>query len=248
MKSALITGANKSIGFEIARQLALKGIFVYIGSRNLNSGKEAVEKLKAEGYENVQAVQLDVTDQGSIDAARVEIGEKTDVLDILVNNAGINAGPLNTKDVATGPGIGTFKKVYDTNVYGPARVTQAFVDLLKKAPEPRIVNVSSGLGSLKLAADPSSKYYNYKGVVYQSSKAALNMYTIALAYELRETEFKVNAVDPGFTKTDFNNHRGTSTTEDAATRIVKYALIGKDGPTGQFFSEETNPETGEIPW
>ena len=248
MKSALITGANKSIGFEIARQLAQKGIFIYLGSRNLESGLEAAAKLKAEGLDNVQAVQLDVTDQESVNAARIEIGKKTNVLDILINNAGINGGALNTQQAATDPQIDTFKKVYDTNIYGPARVTQVFIDLLKTSAEPRIVNVTSGLGSLTLAADPSSMYYNYKGVVYQSSKAALNMYTIALAYELRDTAFKVNAVDPGFTKTDFNNHKGTSTPEEAATRIIKYALIDKDGPTGQFFSEETNPETGEIPW
>ena len=248
MKSALITGANKSIGFEIARQLAQKGVFIYLGSRNIESGWEAAAKLKAEGLNNVQAVQLDVTDQQSVNAARIEIGKKTNVLDMLINNAGINGGALNTLEAATGPNIDTFKKVYETNVYGPARVTQAFIDLLKASSEPRIVNVSSGLGSLTLAADPSSNYYNYKGVVYQSSKAALNMYTIALAYELRDTTFKVNAVDPGFTKTDFNNHKGTSTPEEAAMRIIKYALIGKEGPTGQFFSEETNPETGEIPW
>ena len=248
MKSVLITGANKSIGFEIAKQLAEKGLFIYLGSRDLGNGQEAAAKLKAAGFENVEAVQLDVTDQASVDAARAEIGKKTGTLDILINNAGINGGPLNTKEVATGPGIDSFKKVYDTNIYGAVRVTKAFIDLLKTSPEPRIVNVSSGLGSLTLAADPSSKYYDYKGVVYQSSKAALNMYTIALAYELRDTAFKVNSVDPGFTKTDFNNHKGTSTPEEAATRIIKYALIGQDGPTGQFFSEESNPETGEIPW
>ncbi len=248
MKSALVTGANKSIGFEIAKQLAQKGLFVYIGSRDLDNGLEAVKKLKAEGLDHVEAIQLDVTNQESVDAARTEIGKKTDLLDVLVNNAGINGGALGDPKIATGPGIDSFKRVYDTNIYGAVRVTQAFIDLLKNSPEPRIVNVTSGLGSLTLAADPSSMYYNFKGVVYQSSKAALNMFTIALAYELRDTPFKVNAVDPGFTKTDFTNHRGTGTPEEAGKRIVKYALIDQDGPTGSFFSEEHNPETGEIPW
>ena len=108
--------------------------------------------------------------------------------------------------------------------------------------------VSSSQGSITLHSDPTYKYYNYKGAIYLSSKAALNMYTVVLAYELRDTSFKVNAVSPGFTKTDFNSNRGTGTVEEAGKRIAKYALIGQDGPTGKFFCEETNPLTGEIPW
>lgn len=144
--------------------------------------------------------------------------------------------------------IDQFKAAYEANVYGVVRVTQAFIDLLKRSPEPRIVNVSSSQGSLTLHSDPNYQYYSFKGAVYHSSKAALNMYTINLAYELRDTNFKVNAVSPGFTKTDFNNHRGTGTVEDAGKRILKYAMIDKSGLTGKFFCEETNPETGEIPW
>lgn len=245
MKKALITGANKSIGFETARQLLQKGYYVYLGSRNLENGLEAVDKLKAEGLNNVEAIQLDVSDGESVKAARAEIGKKTVVLDVLINNAGISGGMPQT---ATGASIDQFKKVFDTNLFGVVRVTQAFIDLLKSSPEPRIVNVSSSQGSLTLSADTTNKYYNHKGAVYQPSKAALNMYTIALAYELRDTAVKVNAVDPGFIATDFNNHRGTGIVEDAGKRIVKYAIIGSDGPTGMFFSEETNPETGEIPW
>jgi NAD(P)-dependent dehydrogenase (short-subunit alcohol dehydrogenase family) len=128
------------------------------------------------------------------------------------------------------------------------RVTHAFIDLLKKSSEPRVVNVSSSQGSITLHSDPSYKYYDYKGVVYLSSKAALNMYTVVLAYELKDTNFKVNAICPRYTKTDFNGHRGPGTVVDAGKRIVKYALIDKEGPTGKFFSEENNPETGEIPW
>jgi NAD(P)-dependent dehydrogenase (short-subunit alcohol dehydrogenase family) len=167
------------------------------------------------------------------------------MLDALINNAGISGGFPQT---ALTTSIDTFKKVYETNVYGVVRVTQAFIDLLKNSTEPRIVNVSSSQGSLTLTTDPSNIYYHHKGSVYQSSKSALNMYTITLAYELRDTAFKVNAVDPGFTKTDFNHHRGTGNVEEAGARIVKYALIDKDGPTGKYFSEEMNPETGEIPW
>ncbi|MGO1787440.1 MAG: SDR family oxidoreductase [Sphingobacterium sp.] len=245
MKKVLITGANKSIGFETARQLLQKGFYIYLGSRSMEKGFAAMEKLKAEGLNNVEAVQIDVTDTASVQAARAEIGSKTGLLDVLINNAGINGGLPQT---ATGATIDQFQTVFDTNLYGVVRVTQAFIDLLKKSPQPRIVNVSSSQGSLTLASDPTDAYYHHKGAVYQSSKTALNMYTIALAYELRDTLFKVNMVDPGFVATDFNNHRGSGTVEEAGTRIAKYALIGEDGPTGRYFSEEFNPETGEIPW
>ncbi len=245
MKKVLITGANKSIGFETARQLLQKGFYIYLGSRNMEKGLAAMEKLKAEGLNNVEAVQIDVTDTASVQAARAEIGSKTGLLDVLVNNAGINGGLPQTALSAT---IDQFQSVFDTNLYGVVRVTQAFIDLLRKSPQPRIVNVSSSQGSLTLASDPTDAYYHHKGAVYQSSKTALNMYTIALAYELRDTLFKVNMVDPGFVATDFNNHRGSGTVEEAGTRIAKYALIGEDGPTGRYFSEEFNPETGEIPW
>lgn len=245
MKKVLITGANKSIGFETARQLLQKGYYVYLGSRNLENGLEAVEKLKTEGFDKLEVIEIDVSNEKSVKAARAEIGKKTEVLDVLINNAGIVGDFPQT---ALTSSIDNFKNVYETNVYGVVRVTQAFIDLLKKSAEPRIVNVSSSQGSLTLATDSSNIYYHHKAPVYQSSKSALNMYTIALAYELRDTIFKVNTVDPGFTKTDFNRHRGTGTVEDAGARIVKYAIIDADGSTGMFFSEETNPETGEIPW
>lgn len=245
MKSALVTGANKSIGFEVARQLAQKGIYVYLGSRNLENGLEAANKLKSEGLNNVEAIQLDITNDESVKNASTEIGKKTKRLDILINNAGIYGGYPQEALNAT---IDQFKATYEANVYGVVRVTQAFIDLLKKSPEPRIVNVSSSQGSITLHSDPTYKYYDYKGVVYLSSKAALNMYTVVLAYELKDSNFKINVVCPGYTKTDFNGHRGTGSLEDAGTRILKYALIDRDGPTGKFFSEENNPETGEIPW
>ena len=245
MKSALVTGANKSIGFEVARQLAQKGIYVYLGSRNLDSGIAAVNKLKTEGLNNAEAVQLDITDDESVKNARAEIGRRTESLDILINNAGIYGG---YPQAALDSTIDQFKTAYDANLYGVVRVTQAFIDLLKKSSEPRIVNVSSSQGSLTLHSDPSYKYYDYKGAVYLSSKSAMNMYTVVLAYELKNSGFKVNAVCPGYTKTDFNGHRGPGSVEDAGKRIIKYALIDKEGPTGKFFSEENNPVTGEIPW
>ncbi|MBE7174429.1 MAG: SDR family oxidoreductase [Williamsia sp.] len=244
MKTALITGANKSIGFEAARQLAQKGVFVYIGSRDKAKGEEAAEKLKSEGLGNVASLQLDVTSEESVKAARAELGEKTGVLDILINNAGISGGMPQT---ALSYPVDGIKEVFNTNLFGVVMVTQAFIDMVQKSEEPRIVNVTSGLGSLTLATDPASPYYHVKGAAYHPSKAALNMYTVVLAYELRDTAAKVNVVDPGYTKTDFNNHQGFGTVEDAAARVVKYALIGNDGPSGKFFSEQVFPD-GECPW
>jgi len=245
MKKVFITGANKSIGYETARQLLREGYYVYLGSRDVENGQQAVEKLKAEGLNAVEVIELDVSSQESVNAARAEIGRKTEVLDALVNNAGINGGLPQT---ALGSDIAVMNEVFNVNLYGVVRVTQAFIELLKKAEQPRIVNVSSGGCSLTLNSDPSWKYYHHKGAIYLPSKAALNMYTIVLAYELRDTAFRVNAVDPGFTATDFNQHRGTGSVEEAGTRIAKYVLVGEDGPTGKYISEEANPETGYIPW
>jgi NAD(P)-dependent dehydrogenase (short-subunit alcohol dehydrogenase family) len=246
MKYALITGANKSIGFETARQLLQHGYYVYLGSRSLENGQQAVAQLHAEGLTQVEPVQLDVTDAASVAAARQAIGQKASGLDVLINNAGISGGGV--PQTAIGTDVATFKEVYDTNVFGVVQTTQAFLDLLRAAPAPRIVNVTSGLGSVTLNADPTWKYYAVKTAAYGSSKAALNMCTIVLAYELRDTPFKVNAVDPGYTATDFNHHSGPGTVPDAAARVVKAALLPSDGPTGQFFSEDNAPETGISPW
>lgn len=246
MKKAFITGANKGIGFETAKQLLQKGFYVYLGSRDLKNGVNAVEKLTSEGLPHAEAIQLDVTNEKSVQAARGEIGKKTDVLDVLINNAGINGGqpPYNVLEASSAQ----FMAAFDTNVLGVARVTKAFIDLLRASNEPRIVNVSTSVGSLSLQSDPNWPAYDYaKYAVYAVSKAALNMYTVHLAYELRDTSFKVNAVCPGYTSTDFTFHNG-GPVDTAASRIVKYALIDQDGPTGKFFSEETNPETGTIPW
>lgn len=241
MKKVLITGANKSIGFETARQLSGKGFFIYLGSRDMEKGREAVANLKSEGFENIELLPIDVSDIASIKAARQQI----DSLDVLINNAGISGGfPQNTEAV----GIDIIRKVFDTNFFGTINVTNAFIDLLKLSKEPRIVNVTSGLASLTKHSDPSWKYYNIKGAAYGPSKTALNAYTVVLAYELKDTAFKVNAVDPGHTATDFNRHRGTGTVEDAAKIIVKYATVGADGPNGMFFSNDAEGPTDVYPW
>ncbi|WP_158827378.1 SDR family oxidoreductase [Mucilaginibacter lacusdianchii] len=245
MKKVLITGANKGIGFETARQLLQQGYYVYLGSRTLENGNSAMEKLKAEGLDQVQVVALDVTSDESVASARKIIGSKTEVLDVLINNAGINGGfPQSSLEA----GVDQYKEVFDTNLYGVIRVTQAFIDLLRKSAEPRIVNVSSSGSSLTLHSDPTWQYYEHKAALYPSSKAAMNMYTIDLAYRLKDTPFKVNAVCPGFVATDFNSHRGTGSVQEGGSRIAKYAMIGPDGPTGKFLADEHNPETGETPW
>lgn len=241
MKKVLITGANKSIGFETARQLLAKGYFVYLGSRDLQKGAEAVTTLKAAGFENIKTIQIDVSDPVSVAAARKQV----DTLDVLINNAGIKE---NIPPNAPTADIDSIRKVFDTNFFGAIQVTQTFLDLLRQSAEPRIVNVTSGLASLTLHSDPSWKYYHLKRAGYGPSKTALNAYTVVLAYELKNTAFKVNAVDPGFTATDFNDHRGTGTVEDAAKIIVKYATIGADGPSGKFFSNDIDTESKESVW
>ncbi len=245
MKLALITGANKGIGLETAKQLSKKGLFVYLGSRDIEKGEAIVKELNDNGFQNIQAIEIDVTKHATILSAKNLIEKEQGHLDVLINNAGIfGVVPQNALEAS----IDNFKEVYETNVYGVARVTQTFFNLLQKSSEPRIVNVSSSVGSLTLQSDPSWPAYDYaKFAVYASSKSAMNMYTVHLAYELRDTAFKINAVCPGYTKTDFTNHIGGEV-EDAAKRIIKYALIDQDGPTGKFFSEESNPETGEIAW
>ena len=245
MKTALITGANKSIGFETARQLLQNGYYVYLGSRDVQKGQQAVDQLKAEGLINVDPIVIDVDNPDSIKAAREALGQKTSVLDVLINNAGVSGAMPQT---ALDTDISVFRQVLETNFFGVIETTQAFIDLLKSSAEPRIVNVTSGLGSLTLHNDPAWKYYSVKAAGYVSSKAALNAYTIVLAYDLRDTPFKVNAVDPGYTATDFNHHSGPGTVPDAAGRVVKAAMLGPDGPTGQFFSDDNAPKTGISPW
>ena len=245
MKSVLITGANRSIGLEIAKQLSKQGLFVYLGSRDLEKGNEVVKQLIKDGFQNIKAIQIDVTNPDSILAAKNIVESEQGKLDILINNAGIsgefpqNASDTNIKDI---------QNVFDTNFFGVISVTQAFLELLKKAENPRISNITSGLGSLTLHSDPTWKYYNFKTAGYGTSKAALNAYTIVLAYELKDLLFKVNAIDPGYTATDFNHHSGPGTVESAASFIIKHTVTDENGPNGQFFSNDIEDETGISPW
>jgi len=245
MKSVLITGANRSIGLEITKQLSKQGLFVYLGARDLEKGAAAAKELEENGFKNIKAIAIDVTKPDSILAAKTIIENEQGKLDILINNAGISGElPQPASDIS----IESIQHVFDTNFFGVISVTQAFLELLKKSESPRISNITSGLGSLTLHSDPSWKYYNFKSSAYGTSKAALNAYTINLAYELKELPFKVNAIDPGYTATDFNHHNGPGTVESAATFIIKHTLTDNDAPTGQFYSNDIEDESGISPW
>lgn len=244
MKTVLITGANKSIGFETAKQLLQQGYYVYLGCRDSAKGAEALKQLQQEGLMQAEVLVIDVNNESSVKLAREILGQKTNVLDVLINNAGI-AGSMQSSLEAE---VTTFRQVMDTNFFGVISLTQAFIDLLYQSAAPRIVNVTSGLGSLAMHSNPSWKYYAVKPAVYVASKAALNAFTITLAYDLRDTAFKVNAVDPGYTATDFNNHTGPGTVQEAAARVVRAAILDNNGPTGQFFSDDNAPDTGISPW
>ena len=245
MKIVLITGANRSIGLEITKQLSEKGLFVYLGSRNLEKGNEVVKELNENGFQNIKAIEIDVTKPESIVAAKNIVEKEQGKLDILINNAGVSGEfPQNASNTS----ITDIQQVFDTNFFGVISVTQAFLELLKKSDAPRISNITSGLGSLTLHSDPSWKYYNFKATSYVTSKAALNAYTITLAYELKELSFKVNAIDPGYTATDFNHHSGPGTVENAAAFIIKHTVTNDDAPTGMFYSNDIEDESGISPW
>jgi NAD(P)-dependent dehydrogenase (short-subunit alcohol dehydrogenase family) len=245
MNTVLITGANRSIGLETVKQLSKKGLFVYLGSRDLEKGNAIADELKKNGYENIKAIEIDVTNSNSILAAKKVIESEQGKLDILINNAGI----LGTNpQLASDTSIEEIQKVFDTNFFGVINVTQTFLELLKKSENPRISNITSGLASLTLHSDPNWKYYGIKTASYGTSKAALNAYTIALAYELKDSAFKVNVIDPGYTATDFNHHSGPLTVESAASFIIKHTLTDENAPTGKFFSNDIEDGTEESPW
>lgn len=245
MKSVLITGANRSIGLELVKQLSQKGLFVYLGTRDLEKGNTVVKELNANGFENIKAIQIDVTNPDTILAAKNIVESEKGKLDILINNAGISGEfPQSASTTA----IADIQHVFDTNFYGVISVTQAFLELLKKSENPRISNITSGLGSLTLHSDPNWKYYNFKATSYVTSKAALNAFTIGLAYELKDLPFKVNAIDPGYTSTDFNHHSGPGTVESAATFIIKHTVTDDKAPTGKFFSNDIDDESEVSPW
>lgn len=234
MKHVLITGANKGIGFEVAKQMALLGYHVYLGCRDEQNGTTAINQLKAAGITNIEFLKIDVSNLQSVQQAAASIPS----LDILINNAGISgAQPQNISACD----IEEIKRIFNTNYFGVIQTTQAFLPLLKKAPLPVIVNVSSELGSLAMqtAKDRFSNWDNYHA--YGATKTALNTFTINLSQELRN--FKINSVTPGYTATDLNNFAGFKTAAQGAEPIVRLATVGEDGPTGQFFRQE-----GELPW
>ncbi|MDB5129865.1 SDR family oxidoreductase [Mucilaginibacter sp.] len=238
-QTVLITGANKGIGLETARQLAHAGYHIYLGCRDKERGDKAVSLLHSEGLKDVELVLIDVTSEQSVQQAYDELAKRIDYLDVLINNAGI---PGDFPQPATNTPDKTFKDVFEVNVFSVARVVRIFVPLMQNAPNPRIVNVTSDLGSLTLHSDPTWRHYDVKTAAYGPSKSALNNYTIALAYELKD-KFKVNMVNPGYTKTEFNNNQGYKTVEEGAAPIVENAMIDKDGPTGKYFSDY-----GITPW
>ncbi len=237
---ALITGANKGIGQEIARQLGAQGMTVLVGARDKVRGAEAAEGLKQERID-ARSVLIDVTDQASIDAAARQIEGDFGRLDVLVNNAGISldGGPSSAFTLE----LADLRRTYETNVFGVFSVTKAFVPLLKNSEAGRIVNMSSGLGSLTENSDPNGQYAGVKPLAYNSSKAALNMLTVIFAAELKDTSVKVNAADPGYTATDLNGHSGPRTVQQGATVAVHLATLPADGPTGGYFDED-----GVVPW
>ena len=238
-KIALVTGATRGIGYETARQLATGGVHVLLAGRDRNKAVEASLKLQAEGLP-VEAIALDVTRADSIASAAQEVLQKHGKLDILVNNAGVLRDDMQRKP--SEQSLAVWRDTFDTNVFGLIATTQAFLPLLRKAPSARIVNVSSLLGSIALQADDSSPVYDFKVPAYNVSKSAVNAWTVQLAYELRDTQIKVNAVHPGYVKTDMNAGEGELEVADGAKTSVRMALIGDSGPNGGYvYLEDTLP-------
>jgi NAD(P)-dependent dehydrogenase (short-subunit alcohol dehydrogenase family) len=240
MKNVVVTGANKGIGFEVAKQLAELGYFVYLGCRNEQNGLEAINNLRKLNISSVELLQIDVSDLASVKEAASKLELEIDVLDILINNAGIaGSQPQNI----SGCDMSLLKEVFNTNYFGAIQTTQAMLPLLEKANQPVIVNVSSELGSLAMQTSegrsPNWDHFD----AYGSTKTALNMFTILLAHEFRNTKFRINSVTPGYTATDLNGFAGFKTAAQGALPIVRTATIGADGPSGKFFGEE-----GEVPW
>ncbi|MFD7446360.1 SDR family NAD(P)-dependent oxidoreductase [Streptomyces sp. NPDC059909] len=235
MTTTLITGANKDLGFETARRLIAAGQTVYIGSRDAERGRRAAGQLGA------RMVQLDVTDDASVAAAAKAIGADGG-LDVLINNAGIEErGADNSVIGAADVTADMVRHTFETNVFGTVRVLHAFLPLLERSEVPVVVNVSSGLASLTRLTTPGAPSYAYPGVAYPASKTAVNVITVQYAKAF--PNMRINAVEPGFTKTDLNGNTGVQTVEQGAEIIVRMAQVGPDGPTGGYFDAE-----GTLPW
>jgi NAD(P)-dependent dehydrogenase (short-subunit alcohol dehydrogenase family) len=236
---ALVTGANKGIGFEIARQLSRRGMTVYVAARDRGRGSAAAEKLHGDGLA-ARFIELDVLREDTIRQAAATIEAAHGRLDVLMNNAGIFEREDGLPSQAS---LEAVRRTLLTNFIGPAAVAQAMLPLLRRSTAGRIVNVSSELGSLALNANPGWGHAWAKFLGYNASKAALNMLTVQLAFELKDTPIKVNSAGPGYTKTDLNDNQGTQTVEEGAAEAIRLALLPADGPTGGFFSS-----AGPVAW
>jgi len=245
----LVTGANQGIGLQIAKDIAAHGFIVLVGSRDLDRGEAAAKEVGSDAH----ALQLDVTDQTSIIAAAERVRNEYGRLDVLIQNAAISntsklPGQSEAEYAATtrpsNVSLREMRAVWDTNVFGVLAVYQAMLPLLRGTPNARIVNVSSGVGSLTTNSDPTSPWRSIFGPVYPASKTALNALTVAMAIELEPEGIRVSAVSPGFTKTNLNGYAGTETVEEGAREAVRVALLGPDSPTGTF----TRWENETIPW
>jgi NAD(P)-dependent dehydrogenase (short-subunit alcohol dehydrogenase family) len=232
-KVALITGANKGLGYEMARQLAQAGVTVVLAARDQAKGEAAAEKLQKEGLD-VQFLKVDVTNKSDYAAAAAFLEKNFGKLDILINNAGIAADGIAGTSVSNTTHE-SLEASFETNVFGPIGLTQALLPLLKKSSAGRIVNMSSILGSQTLHADPNSPIYDFKSLSYDASKAALNSFTIHLAYELKDTKIKVNSAHPGWVKTDMGTDAAPMELPEGGKTGVALALLDESGPTGGFF-------------
>jgi len=245
---ALVTGANQGVGLQVAKELVANGLTVLVGSRDFERGESAAKDIGPGAI----ALQLDVTNGASIAAAAERIRNELGRLDLLVNNAGISntrKGSLSLEEYAkisrpSNASLDELRAVWETNAFGVLAVYQAMLPLLRESSDARIVNVSSGVGSLTANADPTYPYHAMFGPIYPASKAALNAITLAIMIELESTGIKVNLVSPAFTATNLNGYAGTESVEDGSREVVRVALLGPDGPTGTF----TRWENTTIPW